>query len=184
MLRVVLLLALVCAAPLHADPAATSVDGFLAYLSAEMQRDPAAAEETVAGLEGAPTMPGAARDRLLDGLVGLFAARGRSELVQRVRALKPAAASTLAPEPLAFPGDHAHHHGSFLEWWYFSGNHTSGARRYGFELSFFRTAVAVHYVHAAITDAGGGAHPWQRRWVRPWQASFAPGGLGVSMAGC
>ena len=181
MRRLVILASVLLATVAWAD---SGVDGFLAYLERELAQDPSAAEAVVRALENAPTVATADRERLLDGLAGVLSTHGQSALVPRLRALPLAGVSTLGAEPLAFPGDHGNHPHSFLEWWYFSGNLESGGRRFGFELSFFKTAVAVHYVHAAVTDVARGAHPWQRRWVRPRDASFGEGRLAVAMAGC
>ena len=79
----------------------------------------------------------------------------------------------LEPRELAFPADHGPHPGFRSEWWYFTGNLRSAAgRRFGYQLTFFRTALhppgaapprtsawatdQVWMAHFAITDAGGG----------------------------
>ena len=42
-----------------------------------------------------------------------------------------------------FPRDHFSHPAFKTEWWYYTGNvATAGGRRFGFELTFFRQAVA------------------------------------------
>lgn len=77
----------------------------------------------------------------------------------RVRAADPAAPATrflgggggdaqgfaraLAPRPFEFPADHGSHPAFRTEWWYFTGNvFGGGGRHYGFELTFFRYALA------------------------------------------
>ena len=51
----------------------------------------------------------------------------------------------LAPRPFAFPADHGPHPAFRTEWWYWTGNLREaggGGRRFGFQLTFFRTALA------------------------------------------
>lgn len=72
-----------------------------------------------------------------------------------------------APRALVFPADHGPHPAFRTEWWYFTGNlETAGARHFGFELTFFRIALApeapasesawatnqVWMAHLALTD--------------------------------
>lgn len=73
------------------------------------------------------------------------------------------------PEPLSFPADHAVHPGYRNEWWYFTGNLTDPAgRRYGFQFTLFRFAVApgeplasdfdsdaIWMAHLAVSDVAG-----------------------------
>lgn len=69
-----------------------------------------------------------------------------------------------------FPADHGPHPEFRNEWWYFTGNlHTAAGRRFGYQLTFFRTgltsrptkrssrwgAAEVYLAHFAITDVGG-----------------------------
>ncbi|HEX9699485.1 MAG TPA: carotenoid 1,2-hydratase, partial [Acidobacteriota bacterium] len=87
----------------------------------------------------------------------------------------PAAGFARAMEPreLAFPADHGPHPDFRSEWWYFTGNLRSAAgRRFGYQLTYLRTALhppgaapprtsawatdQVWMAHLAITDAGGG----------------------------
>ncbi len=82
----------------------------------------------------------------------------------------------LAPRPFEFPADHGPHPGFRTEWWYFTGNLTaSGGRRFGYQLTVFRTALAppaagrddgerssawatrqAYLVHFALSDVGAG----------------------------
>jgi len=69
-----------------------------------------------------------------------------------------------------FPRDHGKHPGFATEWWYFTGNLTSGSRPWGFQLTFFRrslfneppqgrsrwSAVDVYPAHFALTDVTNG----------------------------
>ena len=74
------------------------------------------------------------------------------------------------PRRFRFPEDHGPHPGYRTEWWYFTGNLVSpGGRRFGFQLTFFRTALAppdddrtiakvdwaadqLYMAHFAVTD--------------------------------
>jgi predicted secreted hydrolase len=78
------------------------------------------------------------------------------------------------PCDLTFPADHGSHPGYRTEWWYYTGNVADGAsKKYGFQLTFFRTRLAppgdekswpsnpspwrtdqVFLAHAALTDIG------------------------------
>ncbi len=82
------------------------------------------------------------------------------------------------PRPFAFPRDHGPHPDFRTEWWYWTGNlHGADGRRFGFQLTFFRTALTpeaaargsawganqVYLAHFAITDvAGARFHAWSR----------------------
>ncbi|MGH9761126.1 MAG: lipocalin-like domain-containing protein, partial [Blastocatellia bacterium] len=45
----------------------------------------------------------------------------------------------------SFPRDHCSHDGYRIEWWYYTGNLTStDGRRFGYQLTFFRTGVVRH----------------------------------------
>lgn len=74
------------------------------------------------------------------------------------------------PRPLAFPRDHGPHPAFRTEWWYYTGNLTAASgRRFGFQLTFFRKALAatpvardsawranqVFMAHFALTDVAG-----------------------------
>ena len=77
-------------------------------------------------------------------------------------------AKALEARSFSFPQDHGPHPEYRNEWWYFTGNlDDDGGRRFGFELTFFRFALApsmpdtdsnwrsrhVYIAHLAITDA-------------------------------
>ena len=91
----------------------------------------------------------------------------------------------LAPRTFAFPADHGPHRTFRTEWWYWTGNlRASGAdgaaRRFGFQLTFFRTALArtvaprrsawetrdVYMAHLALTDVAAGRFRARDRWAR------------------
>ena len=78
-------------------------------------------------------------------------------------------ARALTPRTFAFPADHGPHPEFRNEWWYVTGNLDSeDGRRFGFELTIFRFALAptlpasdsawrtnqVYIAHLAVTDAG------------------------------
>ncbi len=113
----------------------------LVALAAVAGRAPAAVDPTVSA---APTAPGAAHP-------GAYA-------------------EALAPKPLVFPRDQGPHPDFRQEWWYLTGNLESvSGERFGFELTFFRFAIAppgarpsaetsrwrtrqIYLAHFAITD--------------------------------
>lgn len=79
-------------------------------------------------------------------------------------------ARALAPRPFVFPADHGPHPDFRTEWWYYTGNlRTSEGRHFGFQLTFFRIAVApamaarasawasrdAYMAHFAVTDTAG-----------------------------
>jgi predicted secreted hydrolase len=87
------------------------------------------------------------------------------------------------PRPFVFPADHGSHPEFRTEWWYFTGNlAASGGRHFGFELTFFRYALApesapweassawrarqVWMAHFAITDTDGGRFITRERLAR------------------
>jgi predicted secreted hydrolase len=91
----------------------------------------------------------------------------------------------LAPRPFAFPADHGPHPAFRTEWWYWTGNLRAAgaggaARRFGFQLTFFRTALApsvaprrsawgardVYLAHLALTDVDGRRFHARDRWAR------------------
>jgi predicted secreted hydrolase len=78
-------------------------------------------------------------------------------------------ALALPPASLAFPRDHGSHPSFRTEWWYITGHARSGAREFGFQVTFFRTRVdgtqgmrsrfaakQLVFAHAAVTDVSGG----------------------------
>jgi predicted secreted hydrolase len=90
----------------------------------------------------------------------------------------------LVPRAFVFPGDHGPHPTFRTEWWYWTGNlrasGSEGARRFGFQLTFFRTALAptlaprrsawsardVYLAHLAVTDVEAGRFRARDRWAR------------------
>ena len=70
------------------------------------------------------------------------------------------------PREFVFPADHGSHPEFRTEWWYFTGNlATSEGRHFGFELTFFRYALAP------ATSRQPGASAWRADQV--WMAHFA-----------
>ena len=93
-----------------------------------------------------------------------------------------------APRPFTFPDDHGPHPGFRTEWWYYTGNlQAAGGRHLGFQLTFFRTALAaatarresawgtseVYLAHFAVTDTRGGRF---RAWSRTGRAALGLAG--------
>lgn len=98
-------------------------------------------------------------------------------------------AMAMEPRTFVFPRDHGPHPEFRNEWWYMTGNlDATDGRRFGFELTFFRFALApklpesgsawrtnqVYVAHLALTDAGG-----QRFLVAE---RFSRGALGLAGA--
>lgn len=80
-----------------------------------------------------------------------------------------------------FPADHGPHPGFRTEWWYYTGNlETREGRRFGFQLTFFRSALTATppartsewgaseawLAHFALTDVEGGRFHSFERWSR------------------
>ena len=77
----------------------------------------------------------------------------------------------IAPREWSFPTDHGRHDAFKTEWWYFTGNlrEKSTGRRFGYQLTFFRTAFTanpttrpsawamtdLYLAHAAVSDIDG-----------------------------
>jgi predicted secreted hydrolase len=79
-------------------------------------------------------------------------------------------ARAFAPRALSFPEDHGPHPDFRTEWWYYTGNLTTATGRHvGFQLTFFRVALAsaaeprasawasrqLYFAHFAVTDTTG-----------------------------
>jgi predicted secreted hydrolase len=79
-------------------------------------------------------------------------------------------ARAIGPHHFAFPADHGPHPEFRSEWWYVTGQLRAGARRFGYQLTIFRQALApsapprpsawasrqVYMGHLAISDVQGG----------------------------
>jgi predicted secreted hydrolase len=87
------------------------------------------------------------------------------------------------PREFVFPADHGSHPEFRTEWWYFTGNlETTSGRHFGFELTFFRYALAapsarfesnsewrteqIWMAHFAVTDSAGGRFIARERLTR------------------
>jgi predicted secreted hydrolase len=80
-------------------------------------------------------------------------------------------AQALAPQPLVFPRDHGPHPQFRQEWWYLTGNlEAADGARFGFELTFFRFALAPEG-SAVVTTATAGTSAWRTRQI--YLAHFA-----------
>ena len=85
------------------------------------------------------------------------------------------------PYEFAFPFDHAAHPSYRTEWWYYTGHLRAGARRFGYEVTFFRAALPVRlgapggsawrarqllFRHLALADEGDGRFRFDDRAER------------------
>lgn len=106
-----------------------------------------------------PTPPNLLRRSLL--LAGLSATAGAVTG-------SPANVRALPARQLTFPRDFGAHKDFRTEWWYLTGHAASGAREFGFQITFFRSRVdatqtmtssfaakQLIFAHAAITDVQG-----------------------------
>ena len=90
-------------------------------------------------------------------------------------------ARVFAPMDFSFPRDHGAHPEYRTEWWYYTGNLTAAdGTPFGFQLTFFRSALTpemparastlasnqVYMAHFALTDGGRGAHASFDRYSR------------------
>lgn len=90
-------------------------------------------------------------------------------------------ARAVKPIDLSFPLDHGPHDGYRTEWWYYTGNLTDAeGNEYGYQLTFFRSALTpkqaarastlasnqVYMAHFAIGDAAAGRHVSFDRYSR------------------
>lgn len=130
--------------------------------------------------------------RVLTGLVllgwctvvataGPPAAVGDTSLEQALGTGADGFARALAPHDFVFPRDHGPHPDYRTEWWYFTGNlRARDGRRFGFELTFFRVALApsmpvrhsewatdqIYMAHFALTDVRGARFYHDQRMSR------------------
>src|SRR5262249_17803046 len=90
----------------------------------------------------------------------------------------------IAPRRFMFPADHGPHRTFQTEWWYWTGNvrasHPDASRRFGFQLTFFRTALVptimprrsawgrrdAYLAPRALTDVEAGRFQARDRWAR------------------
>lgn len=90
-------------------------------------------------------------------------------------------ARAYAPVEFTFPLDHGPHPEYRTEWWYYTGNLEDDAgRRYGYQLTFFRSALTpeqperdsalatnqIYMAHFALTDVAGQRHQSFERYSR------------------
>ena len=114
---------------------------------------------------------------------------GRSQLSALLGSDADEFPKAIAPRSFVFPGDHGPHPEFRNEWWYMTGNlDAEDGRRFGFELTIFRFALAperpesqsqwrtnqVYIAHFAVTDADS-----QRFFVAE---RFSRGALGLAGA--
>ena len=90
-------------------------------------------------------------------------------------------ARAVAPLTFSFPRDHGPHPDYRTEWWYYTGNLSADdGTLYGYQLTFFRSALTpemparasdlatnqVYMAHFALTDGGRGEHESFERYSR------------------
>ncbi len=90
-------------------------------------------------------------------------------------------ARALEPRDFSFPADHGPHPDFRTEWWYFTGNlEADDGRRFGFELTFFRSALSpdpvprgsafgatqAYMAHFALTDVAANRFTARQRFER------------------
>lgn len=90
-------------------------------------------------------------------------------------------ARALAPRPFRLPEDHGPHPDFQTEWWYYTGNvETADGRHFGYQLTFFRRALApgvpdrassfaanqIYFAHFALTDVAQETHTFHERFSR------------------
>ncbi len=124
-------------------------------------------------------------------LVGFMALAPRrtAAATDAARAARPAESApgaggfrrATAPFAFRFPRDHGAHPDTRIEWWYTTGHLASGARRFGYELTFFRVGIdrslesaasawaphTIYFAHLALTDEAGRRFRWAERIARP-----------------
>lgn len=130
-------------------------------------------------------LAGALAWALLDGRPLAATTSGVSAEVVALQGGGDAAGYTRAvtPRQFTFPRDHGPHDDYQTEWWYYTGNvDTPDGRHLGYQLTFFRRAIApitatvtrtsdwatnqVYFAHFAVTDVAGGAHYSTERFSR------------------
>ena len=102
-------------------------------------------------------------------------------------AASPAFANAQARSALRFPADFGAHPQTRTEWWYLTGSLQSGARLWGFQITFFRASTGIDaasasrfnpsqllFAHAALTDL-------EQQRLRHDQR-IARGGFGIAQA--
>jgi predicted secreted hydrolase len=78
----------------------------------------------------------------------------------------------LEPRAFAFPDDHGEHPAFRTEWWYYTGNlATDDGREFGYQLTFFRTALADSAAFVAAHPEGDARSAWRTRHA--YMAHFA-----------
>lgn len=127
---------------------------------------------------------------LLAAVAALLLGRGEPQVQARLVALADAGAAGAegyrraeGPAEIVFPDDHGPHPDYQTEWWYYTGNlEGDDGRRFGYQLTFFRRALAppalraerasawasdqVYMAHLALTDVDGGRHRAFERFAR------------------
>src|SRR5262245_23573747 len=85
------------------------------------------------------------------GDAGMAEPRARISAVQAASGSNTAGfAHANAPRPFVFPRDHGPHSEYATEWWYYTGNlDADDGRHFGFQLTFFRSALVSETLERA-----------------------------------
>ncbi|MDE0146691.1 MAG: carotenoid 1,2-hydratase [Nitrospira sp.] len=128
----------------------------------------------------------------------LLPGEGRGEGVFSSPSADPTGAASISSQGLvparpgyvyAFPRDHGSHDDYGLEWWYFTGHlYDQSARRFGYEVTFFRKAIDdvrvrehpsrwalrhLYFAHLALTDVERATFSFSEKFSR---AAFGKAG--------
>lgn len=83
-------------------------------------------------------------------------------------------ARAAAPRTFSFPADHGPHPEFRTEWWYFTGNVTAAdGREFGYQLTFFRSALAESAAFAAVRVHSGGSEDGTADTGSAWRSRHA-----------
>jgi predicted secreted hydrolase len=71
-------------------------------------------------------------------------------------------------EPINFAKDQGEHKGKLSEWWYYNGHlSTAAGKKYGYELTFFRSTPFIYFAHVAVTDENNHKFNFVRKFYSP-----------------
>ena len=87
----------------------------------------------------------------LAGWPALTCAHAQGQAEAQAKTPVPSAAAPATPADLRFPADFGAHPETRTEWWYVTGSLESGARLWGFQVTFFRVATGVSAPSAAAS---------------------------------
>jgi predicted secreted hydrolase len=127
---------------------------------------------------------GVAAACLAAAVVGVLAAAAAIAKTPATPAAPAAFRQALPGYRFSFPRDHASHPDYRTEWWYLTGHLTSRGQKFGYQLTFFRSALKgaegpdssrqVYFAHLAVGEITGGKFRSFEKMNR--------GGLGIAGA--